>query len=231
MEPESRNGEETPPEGRAQEFVHGATPGGVPGETAGVEGEDGSPHHGVGAPGGGRGVEGERDRTPAVGYVYLISDAASGLHKIGRSLDPAGRLIELGGKSLPLSLVHKIRCRCYWSAERYLHAAFRGERVHGEWFRLADGDVAAILSVSAVETDADWGDYIRERYVAGEGKGANPGVPVQLPAAWLALAKELAADRPMPVAWLLIELIRKDAETRGCKNLPLSPWQKRGGAT
>lgn len=58
------------------------------------------------------------------------------------------------------------------------------------------------------------------------GKHAAPRKPVQLPEAYLKLAQELAEERPMPVMWLLVELIRGYAESKGRKDLPTPPWQK-----
>lgn len=60
------------------------------------------------------------------------------------------------------------------------------------------------------------------------GKHQAPRKPVQLPADWLKLAQELAAERPMPVTWLLVELIGKEAQSKGRKELPPTPWQPPG---
>jgi hypothetical protein len=56
------------------------------------------------------------------------------------------------------------------------------------------------------------------------GQHQSPRKPVQLPADWLQVAKGLAQDRPMPVNWLLVELIKREAEAKGKTDLPPLPW-------
>lgn len=56
------------------------------------------------------------------------------------------------------------------------------------------------------------------------GKHSAPRKPVQFPEDWLRVAKELALDRPMPTVWLLVELVKREAEAKGKKNLPPLPW-------
>jgi hypothetical protein len=56
------------------------------------------------------------------------------------------------------------------------------------------------------------------------GKHSTPRKPVQFPEDWLQVLKELAAERPMPAVWLLVELLKAHAETKGRKNLPPVPW-------
>jgi len=57
------------------------------------------------------------------------------------------------------------------------------------------------------------------------GKHSTPRKPVQLPADWLRLAQEMAAERPTPVMWFLVELIRKEAESQKRADIPPVPWQ------
>lgn len=47
---------------------------------------------------------------------------------------------------------------------------------------------------------------------------------VQIPEDWLRVAQELAAARPLPVMWLLVELLRQEAEAKGKADLPPTPW-------
>lgn len=61
-----------------------------------------------------------------------------------------------------------------------------------------------------------------KKKVSGEHK--TPRKTVQLPQEWLKVAQELAADRPMPVMWLLIDLLKREAEAKGKKPLPATPW-------
>jgi hypothetical protein len=60
------------------------------------------------------------------------------------------------------------------------------------------------------------------------GKHQTPRKPVQLPADWLAVAQGLASARMTPTAWLIIDLIRREAEAKGQKSLPPLPWQPGG---
>lgn len=62
----------------------------------------------------------------------------------------------------------------------------------------------------------------KRKKVSGEHKAARK--PVQLPADWLEVAKRLAQERPMPMNWLLVELIKREAESRGKTDLPPLPW-------
>lgn len=57
------------------------------------------------------------------------------------------------------------------------------------------------------------------------GKHVTPRRAVQLPEDWFLLAQALAAEgKAQPTAWYLIDLIRKDAEAKGHKPIPLLPW-------
>ena len=50
--------------------------------------------------------------------------------------------------------------------------------------------------------------------------------PVQLHLDWFNVAKKRAvADRPVALVYYLIELIKKDAEAAGMKDLPPVPWE------
>lgn len=62
------------------------------------------------------------------------------------------------------------------------------------------------------------------------GKHATPRKTIQLPQDWLRVAQQMASARPMPVMWLLVELIRREAEAKGVKDLPPPPWQPPEGA-
>lgn len=57
------------------------------------------------------------------------------------------------------------------------------------------------------------------------GKHATPRKPVQMPADWLAVAQDMAADRKTPTVWFLIDLIRQEAEAAGKSPLPPVPWK------
>ncbi len=56
------------------------------------------------------------------------------------------------------------------------------------------------------------------------GKHAAPRRAVQFPAAWIEAAEREASTRPTPVMWYIVELIKKDLEARGRKDIPPTPW-------
>lgn len=74
-----------------------------------------------------------------------------GCHKIGRSIDPQGRVGTLGPLPVELRVVHSIETRKPAWLEQFLHVAFHPRRVRGEWFRLSDADVSLISSVHAAD--------------------------------------------------------------------------------
>ena len=57
------------------------------------------------------------------------------------------------------------------------------------------------------------------------GKHKAPRRPVQFPASWYAIARQLASRRPMPTVWYLVELVKKDAEANGLTDLPTPRWE------
>lgn len=58
------------------------------------------------------------------------------------------------------------------------------------------------------------------------GKHSTPRKPVQIPVDWIKLARRRAvADRPVPLVWYLIELIKRDAEAAGEEGIPAVPWE------
>jgi hypothetical protein len=48
---------------------------------------------------------------------------------------------------------------------------------------------------------------------------------VGLPSSWFVVAQKLARQKPTPTVWYLVELIRRDAEAAGVKDLPPFPWE------
>lgn len=57
------------------------------------------------------------------------------------------------------------------------------------------------------------------------GKNKTPRTPVQMPTAWLAVARARAAAGKQPTLWYLISLIDKDARESGVTELPPLPWE------
>lgn len=86
--------------------------------------------------------------------VYLVQ-APGGLYKIGESKCPADRLATLDPSGFGFELLHAIPSTDRKGLESILHTAFAHRRVRGEWFRLAEEDVALIRSVPAAELLAD----------------------------------------------------------------------------
>lgn len=62
-----------------------------------------------------------------------------------------------------------------------------------------------------------------KKRVSGKHKAERK--PVMLPAEWQRVLRGLAAERPMPAVWLLVELIKREAESKGVADLPAVPWQ------
>lgn len=60
------------------------------------------------------------------------------------------------------------------------------------------------------------------------GQHSTPRKPVQIPADWLRVIKSLAAKRPAPAVWLIIEWTKREAEAAGMENLPPVPWAVNG---
>ena len=76
-------------------------------------------------------------------YVYLISDLNNYTYKIGISKNPENRIKSLQtGNDNKLKIVHKILCENFNDVELALHNKYQFLRVNGEWFELADEDVA-----------------------------------------------------------------------------------------
>lgn len=73
------------------------------------------------------------------GWVYLVHAEGTLRFKIGRSINPIGRLSQLQGQS-PYPLVIQ---ECIWTPdaiyyEQYLHQEFGKCRVFGEWFEFVE---------------------------------------------------------------------------------------------
>lgn len=83
-------------------------------------------------------------------YVYAVR-AANGLVKIGSSIDPRRRLLDLQGQSpvhVDLTLLGYVRGSL--ALERKVHRFLAAYRSHGEWFR-DDGPVRSV--VAAIESN------------------------------------------------------------------------------
>ena len=84
---------------------------------------------------------------PVPGFVYIL-DSDKGSYKIGRSMDPEGRVGNLG-VVLPFIVrpIHIIASKDYVWLEKTLHKRFARSRTRGEWFNLTSEDIAWLKAV------------------------------------------------------------------------------------
>jgi len=68
-------------------------------------------------------------------HIYLVYAPDLGRYKIGRSHNPVQRVRSLGGSPCAVELVWSGPCGHASLVERALHARFRDQRAHGEWFK------------------------------------------------------------------------------------------------
>lgn len=93
------------------------------------------------------------------GFVYFILDG-HGNCKIGKAIDPPSRLIELQtGSATLLTLFHVIATNDDYWLESKFHRFFAASRIHSEWFRLSDEELAAVRSIVRLD----------ETFVCGRG--------------------------------------------------------------
>ena len=81
------------------------------------------------------------------GYVYILQDAD--LYKIGTSIQPGFRSKCLGFS--PEDIVHVIESDDGYWLEKKLHARYAAKRVHGEWFRLSQEDIAELCAIERMD--------------------------------------------------------------------------------
>lgn len=74
--------------------------------------------------------------------TYIMKDTATGLYKIGRSINPSIREKTLQSEKPTIELIWIIDK----DVEFNLHKIFAAQRVRGEWFSLTDEDIEAIKS-------------------------------------------------------------------------------------
>jgi hypothetical protein len=79
-------------------------------------------------------------------YVYLIGSTEARPVKIGRSADPAERLVELQCGSPVLLQVFWEHLDNDEELEGLLHREFRSLRVRGEWFDFGEDDPVTVVS-------------------------------------------------------------------------------------
>lgn len=98
------------------------------------------------------------------GFVYLFE--RKGLHKIGLSVDPHDRVTDMGVYRGRAVVVATIRTAAMMWLERYLHRAYRGKRVRGEWFDLTPHDVALISGIASADAESDLPQEVRDLHAA-----------------------------------------------------------------
>lgn len=77
------------------------------------------------------------------GFVYLMYAKDMNLYKIGQSINPHKRLMQLNYESpCTVSLIHQMPVTNMIAAEYYFHVLFNKKRVKGEWFALNDLEVS-----------------------------------------------------------------------------------------
>lgn len=95
----------------------------------------------------------------AGGYVYLMK-RDDGYYKIGISIAPEKRAIQIQRKFPSAYLVHTFYSKEYADAENELHAMFDHQRKDGEWFDLNRQELQLIYSIS---------DYGNNHFYSGNG--------------------------------------------------------------
>ena len=79
---------------------------------------------------------------PSRTFIYLMRHERNLLVKIGRSKTPLGRILTIQSEEPEVTMLFYIPGLA--RVERELHLEYADKRVRGEWFRLTDGDIAAI---------------------------------------------------------------------------------------
>lgn len=83
------------------------------------------------------------------GYVYLVQ--ANCYFKIGRSKQPNVRFKQIGIQlPFPFEVLHVIPVDDMHIAEKQLHAKYAHQHLNGEWFELAQDEVAEIMSLKSL---------------------------------------------------------------------------------
>jgi hypothetical protein len=68
-------------------------------------------------------------------------------------------------------------------------------------------------------------DMAKSDKKTGREKRKTPRVNVGVPEDWHAVARRLASKRHQPVIYVLIDLLKAEAEKQGLEELPSAPWE------
>jgi hypothetical protein len=93
-------------------------------------------------------------------YNYLFYDPFTGYYKIGRSIDPAGRLSSFNRGQPPgrdkIEMVHYFWTDKSIDSEMELHDMYEDVRGSGEWFNLEPEDVTYFRSINCYNNGEFW---------------------------------------------------------------------------
>lgn len=84
-------------------------------------------------------------------FIYVI-EGSGDLRKIGRATNPTRRLGHLSaGSAIPLRVCHQFAVEPHEGApvERFTHWLLRGQRQHGEWFRVSKSEALTAIAAAA----------------------------------------------------------------------------------
>ena len=139
------------------------------------------------------------------GFVYVMSYPGSDKVKIGHSLDPNSRAVDIGGTLAPEEPVVEAY---YWCAERRQDVERRAhlirtlERANGEWFR---------ISVSAALTTI-------------EQAAKDVGVPIQLAYSKFNTTRQFTVNEAVKIAEKNIKATIEEAYQREIAGLKSKPF-------
>lgn len=82
------------------------------------------------------------------GYIYLVQKEGTNLYKIGKTVDPYGRIRKFQILlPFPIEAIHLIESDNYDLAETHLHQKYADCRKGGEWFELAPEQIEEIKAI------------------------------------------------------------------------------------
>jgi Meiotically up-regulated gene 113 len=160
------------------------------------------------------------------GYVYLIHAVGSSYYKIGKSIEPSRRILQIQ-PAMPFECEFvKIWPSYFMSdAEKYMHSQYSTYRRNGEWFEFNRKDIFDILRGQ----DAEW---VRYRYpwnlfslIKGEEYDLiDSEIKARCPSLDKNYALEMWVDDLSPMSWaerLFLE-IYLSSEGMSTQHLPYS---------
>jgi len=81
------------------------------------------------------------------GYVYLIHAVGSNYYKIGKSVNPDRRILQIAPQMpFPVRFIHLWHSNFMSLGEAYLHRVFQEHRTNGEWFAFAPEQLCSLLT-------------------------------------------------------------------------------------